>query len=443
MIIKDEKLNGEKSLRRLAYNLPRVDQKGETAIPVQDGILLSKELAELGIGIMDYLKENKYSSSTLKQHRGHLKNLQAFMDSNTYSRYTIAVGQEYLLLKLSEELSPIYYRQIRRTIYMLNCLLEEKPISNNLVDITPVPKQYTAICEAYLEECRHAGNSEATIARKRYASVHFFLTLNFVGCNEISSLTPEYTVKLISPRTSYYWHDYKLLLRFLFKEGYTQTNFEALIPVRRRGHPLPSVYSKEEIDKIISVISFGTKSPKRNKAIGMCVSRYALRAKDIVDLSFNNVDFEKDRLSLIQSKTKIPLDLPLFPEIKEALLDYIENERPITDSTKIFVSCSAPYKSMTTGNVYQIVSNAIKCADIKTTGRKMGPHALRASNASMKVNGGMTFAEARQSIGWSSTSIMRHYVQLDIDRLRLCALEPLIPTESSFFERFLEGKEML
>lgn len=61
-----------------------------------------------------------------------------------------------------------------------------------------------------------------------------------------------------------------------------------------------------------------------------------LRRSDIANLRLNNIDWEGDRIKIVQGKTGNPVALPLRPVVGNAIYDYITKERPQSDSPYIF-----------------------------------------------------------------------------------------------------------
>ena len=57
------------------------------------------------------------------------------------------------------------------------------------------------------------------------------------------------------------------------------------------------------------------------------------------------------------------------------------------------------------------------------------------------ANTGEPYEQIRKVLGHRSPDAIKHYAKLDVERLRLCALEARAP--SGFFEAFLNGKEAL
>ena len=87
--------------------------------------------------------------------------------------------------------------------------------------------------------------------------------------------------------------------------------------------PQPTVYSPEEIRIIEESFDLFSSAGIRNYAITLLMSRYGIRACDVSSLTFDNINFENNRLHFMQQKTDDPWEGELFPEIKNALHRYI------------------------------------------------------------------------------------------------------------------------
>jgi len=88
---------------------------------------------------------------------------------------------------------------------------------------------------------------------------------------------------------------------------------------------------------------------KRAYAVILLVACLGLRNSDVCNLKFENIDFDHKEISFVQVKTKKPNTLPLLPEVESALVDYIQNERPLSDVPFIFINRRMlPYRAMST-----------------------------------------------------------------------------------------------
>lgn len=163
-----------------------------------------------------------------------------------------------------------------------------------------------------------------------------------------------------------------------------------------------------------------------------------MRSGDIVKLSFSEVDFSNGRINYIQEKTGKPQSLPLLPEVENALKDYICNGRPDSDEDRIFLRLEAPYRSLTTAAVRDVVNVCMRKSGVEPNGRRHGPHMFRSSAATSMVNDGVSYEAVRRILGHKDPNVIQHYAALDVINLRNCALQ--VPEPTGYFKDLLEGR---
>lgn len=409
--------------------------------------LQGKQLSDLRCSLILYLENNGYAEKTIHRYNYELDLLQVMMNEKGVVYYTTDIGEQFCQQRSQAVNDYGLQITIKRIIFRLNCLLQGKPIAKQVYSQVMIPIGYRDVLFDFLQKSIANGNAKITVSIKDYYAKRFFINLSQLGCSTISALTQELVVKAsLMEQHKGGWQFISVLLRFLFESGYVNLDFSPLVPINRKGYFLPTTYTVDEISRVEKAAGNKEKKPlsaERDLAITLLASRYAFRSGDIRRLTIDNVDFDNDRISFIQHKNSEPVDYILYPEVKEALLDYINNYRPESELKEIFLCAHVPYTRLSASGIYSIVSRAFKKSDVNITGKHHGPHALRSSNSSLKVNGGMTYAETKQSIGWKDPSVMKHYVRIDIENLRLCALEPIPVGKNSFFEGFLQGKEHL
>ena len=111
-------------------------------------------------------------------------------------------------------------------------------------------------------------------------------------------------------------------------------------PMREK---LPSVYSTEEITIIGSTINRKGLSGKRFYTAFLLGAILGLRRSDIINLTFSNIVWEHNTISLSQEKTKKRFELPLTKEVGSALIDYLKNERKNDCADKhVFLTLKPP-----------------------------------------------------------------------------------------------------
>ncbi len=227
-------------------------------------------------------------------------------------------------------------------------------------------------------------------------------------------------------------------LRFAYESSNTTSDLSKIIIFPRRETKTPTVYSKDEMQKVLRSIDRNSDIGKRNYAMILIAYRLGLRATDIISLKFENIDFQNKKINIIQQKTGVPLSLPLLPEIEEALFGYLE-VRPNISENKIFLSIKAPFLPIkrTTGNSQ--FKKLLDIAQINTAERKCGFHALRSTLATELVSENISYPVTQKILGHTNSSSIKRYVKLDIENLRNCALS--VPLPSGNFKRLLDYSE--
>jgi integrase len=156
-------------------------------------------------------------------------------------------------------------------------------------------------------------------------------------------------------------------------------------------------------------------------------------------LSFDELDFENDAIRLVQDKTLAQLNLPMVPELKTALIDYIENARPGVDGFVFRVSYP-PYEDMTKSGVIACFHKTLLKAGIERGNRGVGPRAFRSSLASSMINDNVPYEAVRKTLGHTDPNAINHYAKLDIEQLRFYALP--VPNATGVFAEFLAGRSV-
>jgi site-specific recombinase XerD len=199
---------------------------------------------------------------------------------------------------------------------------------------------------------------------------------------------------------------------------------------------LPSIYSGDEVKRLLSSVDRASASGKRDYAVLLLASHLGMRSSDIVGLSFKDIDYTAKTIKIIQVKTARPLTLIMNGEVEEAIADYIQNGRPHSSSDKIFLCSRAPYSPITAACGYAITRRYFDHAGIAAQGRRRGAHALRASYATALVSKGVPYTVVKEALGHEDQESAKYYVRIDVRRLRMCALD--VPKPMGAFAVMLE-----
>jgi integrase len=161
---------------------------------------------------------------------------------------------------------------------------------------------------------------------------------------------------------------------------------------------------------------------RRHYAMLLLLAVYGLRAREVVDLRLDDVDWRACVLRVRRSKTGRPLVLPLTTAVAEALVAYLRRGRPQTDAREIFVRHhGAPVAFRKSSSVYALVRRAFDQAQIPSAHR--GPHVLRHALATHLVQQGFALQIVGELLGHHHPDSTLPYTKLALDDLRSVALD--------------------
>lgn len=392
-------------------------------------------------GLLEQLELKFYGKDTLNNYRRILKKLVQYMQHNKILAYSSGIGNAFIEYYISiQEISVSFQKTINTVIGRLNDYSEGKKYAPQRKKLSgELPQGYTVLLENYLSFCRENGNKTGTIKGKRRFCRDFLIFLMEWGCNDIKNVNSTQICKAcLMFRNKDAWAVIRMFLKYLYKESVVEYDYSTLIPHYTRAFVIPTIYSEDEILRFENAIDQSSKIGIRDYAMLLLATRLGMRSGDIARLTFDEIDFERNSINLVQQKTLQPLKLPLLPEIKEAIMNYIKNARPtVNDECHIFLRQNAPYQGVTTSVIRFAITKYFRKAGIDISDKKHGAHTFRSSLASSMVKDQVPYDVVRKVLGHTDPNAIKHYAKVDIERLREYAIA--VPKPSGVFEAFLNG----
>jgi integrase len=199
------------------------------------------------------------------------------------------------------------------------------------------------------------------------------------------------------------------------------------VPKVRRTRPIIPTLNKNEESALWHVIDSELVAA-RDKAIILLSMLTGLRASDIVNLEIKDIDWTNDTISIIQRKTENPLMLPLVPVVGNAIMIYLLNDRPKSNSPKLFLRYDAPYKSLEGhSSCYAITKKIFALAGIREGNQRKGLHLLRHHTASKMLSKGVSIQTISSLLGHADPDTTKLYLSTDREKLLGCCLP--LPTK--------------
>ena len=146
--------------------------------------------------------------------------------------------------------------------------------------------------------------------------------------------------------------------------------------------------------------------------------RMGLRASDVINLKFKDIDWTNRSISIIQEKTKTSLALPMPVSVGNAIYRYIKEGRPQVRSDYIFIRHTAPYGKLTNKTcIIALWSILPERKDVHG-----GFHVTRRTFATNILRTGAGASDVMDTLGHTDPTSVIKYLSMDEDRMRLCPL---------------------
>jgi len=327
-------------------------------------------------------------------------------------RCTYPVGRRHKIL------SPQYAVRVQRFIRYLNEQGVVKVTQEKTKDLNP-----TTVVEFSDWILCHRGITTHTVERYTRLIVALLpmlgdnpATYNAVGIRQvIETKAAQYscaTAKTFATALRAY-------LRFLASQGRCRAGLEAAVPTfpQWRLSALPRYLVSQEVERVINSCDRDTRCGLRDRAILLLLARLGLRAGDIVNMRFEDVDWDKGLLR-VHGKGRREVRLPLPQDAGDALLTYLEQMRPPVVIDRVFLCANAPHRAFSSSTaVSTIVRSALARAGISNPPSK-GANLLRHSAATSMLRAGATLDAISTVLRHRSLDATAHYAKVDILMLR-------------------------
>ena len=401
----------------------------------------NQSVEQLTHGLLEELQLKCYGKETLNNYRRILKNLALYTQLNEISTYSSEIGKAFVEDYIStHEISVSFQKTISTVIGRLSDYCDGREYSpQRKKSSVKLPENHAVLLEDYLSFCKQDGNRPGTIKGKRKFCGDFLIFLMTLGCNDIRYINSTQICKAcLMFHNKDAWAVIRMFLKYLYKENVIEYDYATIVPHYTRPFMVPATYSEDEILRFENAIDRSSKIGIRNYAMLLLATRLGMRSGDIAGLTFDEIDFVGNSIHIVQEKTLQPQELPLLPEIKEAIMNYMEKARPtVNDECRIFLRQNAPYQGITTSAIRFATTRYFRKAGIDISDKKHGLHTFRSSLASSMVNDQVPYDVVRKVLGHTDPNAIKHYAKVDIERLREYAIA--VPAPSGVFEAFLNG----
>lgn len=286
----------------------------------------------------------------------------------------------------------------------------------------------------YTEQLNNSDLSKSTIGHYTSISKIFLDFLNQRGFMNTENITTGLINDYLRTLAGY---SYKTVeqnicglrhfLRYLHLEGLIKQDLASNIhmPNISKQANIPSIWTEEELRKLLDVIDRNSPIGKRDYAMILIACTLGLRVTDIKYLRVRNIDWNTKQLSIVQSKTHKQLTLPIPDAVGWAIIDYLKNGRPkYYESDIIFVKHMPPFDPISDGDHLsgRILHYMGKAGIRRDRNKHSGFHSLRHSLGSMLLEMETPLPVISTIMGHSDIDVTGIYLKTDLLKLKECVL---------------------
>lgn len=396
------------------------------------------------------LLQMRYSKVSMKYYRRIFNKIAEYFSAHGDTYFSEDVAMEWL-----DSVCDFSNKEKRKelTEYNVYFLRAVKTLCSVARD-EKIPVQYTRKIPEFTDETvmdilnrlsefsKSHGYAKSTQYLHRTTATALFKFMSERGISP-SNITPQIVSEFIRTCDGYSkktmegkMYALRIITQFLFDKGIAEMNCSSLLPrvSAPRLTSLPSVWNREDVTKLFAAIDKTNPLGKRDYAILLLAFRLGIRGCDIKRLKTENFDFkDKKEIRFVQSKTGNPVVLPLLPDVGWAVLNYLKDGRPHSDSPYIFIKHAAPYNEFTEGNhMYNMVVKYARRAGITLSrDQKYGIHSLRHTLATMLLEQNTDLKDISNILGHEKADTTNIYLKKGINFLRECALDTEFAGEMS------------
>ena len=283
---------------------------------------------------------------------------------------------------------------------------------------------------SFISELKSCGFKESTVLGYDNALDIFFSHMDINSYSDLNTITPfkiqdfilDYYHHETPGKFHYHVYHFRRILKFMKESDILDNDYSWLIlPLARHiKHTVPYLEKDDEI-RFLNELENAT---KRNKAMLLLCVKYALRQSDVVNMQFKNIDWINDIITIKQYKTGGTVSFPLYPEVGNAIMDYILNERPKLDNDcpYIFLREFAPYDKI--NDMGSFTHKIFTKADVKpVNGDSTGTHVFRYTLTRRMLEAKIPHQVITDTLGHKTSSSDKSYISMSDEMLKMCALD--------------------
>jgi site-specific recombinase XerD len=213
----------------------------------------------------------------------------------------------------------------------------------------------------------------------------------------------------------------RAFFRFLRLRGDITIDLAASVPTvpNWRLTSLPKYIEANQVKLLLSQCDKRTAKGLRDHAILLLLSRFGLRAGEVVSLTLDDINWESGEVT-VHGKGAVQSRFPLPTDVGNALANYIKNSRKRCSSRSVFIRDRPPYRGFANSvAISTIVRRYFDQAGLDLP--HTGAHVLRHTVATQIIRQGAKLSDVSELLRHKNLNTSAIYAKVDIERLKKVA----------------------
>lgn len=300
---------------------------------------------------------------------------------------------------------------------------------------------FRTLADSHLTNGAVNGKRARTVRIEYNAVVNLYAHFQKEGASTLEDVTPTMVFSFFHDgEKQLRGCDYRNLVRSALKavDGGSKTSAARIIswlPGIKRSHRLFDFLSSEEGEAIrLCLEDEGNSLSFFERTVGWILYFYGLRGSDIANLQLKSIDWNKDMISLVQSKTGYPLSLPINAAVGNNLFDYITTRQPKVDGDGPVFTPTRRTGSIEHKIKYSVLK-IFKTAGVRTGQGEKGVRVFRHHFVTHLLSSGVLCEVVSSLAGHHSPESIKFYADADYQHLKECAVDiSAYPVDDRIFQ---------
>ena len=207
----------------------------------------------------------------------------------------------------------------------------------------------------------------------------------------------------------------KSLFKFLMRKGLVKKSPLSKVLAPKTSKRLPVFVEKAGMDRLLTDIEFAEGfEGARDRVMMELFYGTGMRRSELLHLKETDIDSYNSQVKVLGKGSKERI-IPIQPQLRELLRDYITLKNQSTEQPSIYMFVSSEGKLLNASAIYQTVRRYL---NLVTTIDKKSPHVLRHTYATHLMNNGADINAVKELLGHASLAATQVYTHNTIDKLK-------------------------